>query len=53
MLISPAAEPSARVEQVRATTIDAALTAALGTDDPHRLREVTDALAVLARHLVP
>ncbi|MBP8533757.1 helix-turn-helix domain-containing protein [Streptomyces sp. MK37H] len=53
VLISPAAEPSARVEQVRATTIDAALAAALGTDDPHRLREVADALAVLARHLVP
>lgn len=52
-LISPAAEPSARVAQVRATTIDAALAAALGTDDPQRLREVTDALAVLARHLTP
>lgn len=52
-LISPAAEPSARVEQVRATTIDAALATALGTDDPQRLREVTDALTVLARHLTP
>ncbi|MGY0062007.1 MarR family winged helix-turn-helix transcriptional regulator [Streptomyces sp. LZ34] len=52
-LISPAAEPSARVAQVRATTIDAALATALGTDDPQRLREVTDALAVLARHFTP
>ncbi|MER7788180.1 helix-turn-helix domain-containing protein [Streptomyces sp. NPDC097640] len=52
-LISPAAEPSARVAQVRATTIDAALATALGADDPQRLREVTDALAVLARHLTP
>ncbi|MEU1669653.1 helix-turn-helix domain-containing protein [Streptomyces sparsogenes] len=53
VLISPAAEPSARVQQVRATTIDAALAAALGTDDPGRLREVTGALEVLARHLTP
>ncbi|MEU5030089.1 MarR family winged helix-turn-helix transcriptional regulator [Streptomyces milbemycinicus] len=52
-LISPAAEPSARVAQVRATTIDAALATALGTDDPQRLREVADALAVLARHFTP
>jgi DNA-binding MarR family transcriptional regulator len=52
-LISPAAEPSARVAQVRATTVDAALATALGTDDPQRLREVTDALAVLARHFTP
>ncbi|MEU7244998.1 MarR family winged helix-turn-helix transcriptional regulator [Streptomyces sparsogenes] len=53
VLISPAAEPSARVQQVRATTIDTALAAALDTGDPRRLREVTDALAVLARHLTP
>ncbi|WP_106436714.1 MULTISPECIES: MarR family transcriptional regulator [Streptomyces] len=52
-LISPAAEPSARVAQVRATTVDAALATALGTDDPQLLREVADALAVLARHFTP
>ncbi len=44
---------SARVAEVRATGIDAALVAALGSDDPQRLKEVSDALEVLARHLGP
>ncbi|WP_235502495.1 MULTISPECIES: MarR family winged helix-turn-helix transcriptional regulator [unclassified Kitasatospora] len=52
-LIHPAAEPSPRVAEIRARTIDDALAATLGGSDPARLREVTDALAVLARHLTP
>ncbi|MFG2987853.1 MarR family transcriptional regulator [Streptomyces sp. NPDC048257] len=57
-LIRPAAEPSERVAEVRATTVDDALAAALtgpgGTaPDPQTLREVTEALALLARRLTP
>ncbi|MFJ6482455.1 MULTISPECIES: MarR family transcriptional regulator [unclassified Streptomyces] len=57
-LIRPAAEPSARVAEVRATTIDDALTAALtaadGTaPDPDTVLEVTAALDLLARRLTP
>ncbi|MFF4015298.1 MarR family transcriptional regulator [Streptomyces sp. NPDC001843] len=57
-LIHPAGKPSARVAEVRATTIDAALTAALTTPEgtaptPDTLREITTALEVLARHLTP
>ncbi|WP_371493966.1 MarR family transcriptional regulator [Kitasatospora sp. NBC_00374] len=52
-LLHPADEPSARVAAVRATGVEHALAAALGGDDPTRLGEVTDALAVLARHLTP
>lgn len=57
-LIHPAARPSARLAEVRATTIDAALTAALTAPDgtaptPGTLSEITAALEVLARHLTP
>lgn len=52
-LIRRAPEVSGRVAEVRASRIDDALVAALGTRDPERLREVTDALDVLARHLTP
>ncbi|MFJ9519607.1 MarR family winged helix-turn-helix transcriptional regulator [Kitasatospora sp. NPDC101801] len=52
-LIHPAAEPSARVAEIRATTVTDALADALGDGDPDRLREVAEALAVLARHLTP
>ncbi|MFB6893032.1 MarR family transcriptional regulator [Kitasatospora sp. NPDC056327] len=57
-LVRPAAEPSARVAEVRAVTVDGALAAALAGPgnagpDPAALRAVTDALAVLARHLTP
>jgi hypothetical protein len=38
---------------VRAAGIEEALTLALGSDDPQRLREVSDALDVLARNLLP
>lgn len=56
-LIRPAAKPSARVAEVRATTVDDALATAL-TDDgappaPETVREVTAALDVLARRLTP
>ncbi|MGW2637555.1 MarR family transcriptional regulator [Streptomyces sp. NPDC001348] len=57
-LIHPAAKPSARLAEVRATTIDAALTAALTAADgtapaQDTLHEITTALQVLARHLTP
>ncbi|MCX4721744.1 MarR family transcriptional regulator [Streptomyces virginiae] len=57
-LIRPAAEPSARVTEVRATTIDEALAAALTGPDgtaptPDTVREVTAALDLLARRLTP
>ncbi|WP_368666626.1 MarR family transcriptional regulator [Kitasatospora sp. MBT63] len=50
--------PSARVEEVRSTTIDDALTAALtapdgSAPDEPLLREVSAALDTLARHLTP
>lgn len=50
-LVRKADEVSERVAEVRATTIDAALAAALGGSE--HLAEVTDALDVLARHLSP
>lgn len=52
-LIRTAPQVSERVSEVRASRIDGALAAALGTDDPGRLREVAAALDVLARHLTP
>lgn len=53
LLVRQAPEISDRVEQVRATTIESALIAMLGADDPRRVQEVTEALDVLARHLSP
>ncbi|MDF3146209.1 MULTISPECIES: helix-turn-helix domain-containing protein [unclassified Streptomyces] len=53
VLVRPAGEVSERVAQVRATGIEKALAAALGSDDRQRLREVTEALNVLARNLAP
>ncbi|MYV97119.1 helix-turn-helix domain-containing protein [Streptomyces sp. SID3343] len=57
-LVNPADKPSARVAEVRAATVDAALAAVLaGPDgtasDPITLGEVAAALDVLARHLTP
>lgn len=52
-LIRRAPDVSERVAEVRASRIDDALAAALGTDDPERLREVTEALDVLGRYLTP
>ncbi|MEU2673086.1 MarR family transcriptional regulator [Streptomyces sp. NPDC007164] len=52
LLVRQSARPSDRMAQVRATSIEGALAHALG-DDPERLKEVTEALDVLARHLSP
>ncbi|MER6254827.1 hypothetical protein ABT224_26080 [Streptomyces sp. NPDC001584] len=57
-LIRPAAEPSARVTEVRATTVDDALAAApAGPDgtapDGDTVREVAAALDPLARRRTP
>ncbi|MFD4230430.1 MarR family winged helix-turn-helix transcriptional regulator [Streptomyces sp. NPDC058545] len=57
-LIRPTAKPSARVAEVRAATIDDALATALsGPDgtapDPDILREVAEALDLLAHRLTP
>ncbi|MFB6836847.1 MarR family transcriptional regulator [Streptomyces sp. NPDC056361] len=57
-LIHPAANPSARVAEVRAGTIDDALAAALTAPDgtpphPDTLRGLTEALDLLSRHLTP
>ncbi|MEV0058872.1 helix-turn-helix domain-containing protein [Nocardia sp. NPDC050718] len=52
-VIRPADRISARVAQIRASTIDAAVTAALPTDDPAATAEVLNALDILARHLRP
>ncbi|MDL4774018.1 MarR family transcriptional regulator [Actinomadura xylanilytica] len=53
LLVRKSEEVSARVAEVRATTIDVALAAALGTGDPARAAEVAAALETLARHLGP
>ncbi|HEY9373615.1 MarR family winged helix-turn-helix transcriptional regulator, partial [Streptomyces sp.] len=53
VLVRPAPEISARVAQVRATRIESALAAALGSDDPTRLTEIEEALTTLSRHLMP
>jgi len=52
-LIRQADKISARVAEVRATTIDAALEEALGADDDDAISEVLAALETLARHLGP
>ena len=53
VLVRQATEVSRRVAQVRAAGIEDALSAALGSDDPQRLRELSEALDVLARNLMP
>lgn len=53
LLVRQAPHLSGRVAEVRATTIDDALAAALGDSTPEQLEEVTGALDVLARHLSP
>ena len=53
LLVRPAAEVSARVAEVRAAPVDAALATAIGTDDQQRIAEVMAALDTLARHLTP
>ncbi|MFJ3901621.1 MarR family winged helix-turn-helix transcriptional regulator [Streptomyces sp. NPDC090025] len=51
-LVRQAGEVSTRVAEVRATSIERQLAAALGTDDPDSLGEVTAALDLLARRLL-
>lgn len=53
LLIRPAPGVSDRVEQVRATSIDAALAKALGTTDSERIAQVGALLEQLAEHLTP
>lgn len=53
LLIRPAPETSRRVKAVRATSIDATLATALGTEDPQRIAEIVRLLEELARHLTP
>ncbi|MEU8525178.1 MULTISPECIES: helix-turn-helix domain-containing protein [Streptomyces] len=53
VLVRPAPGVSDRVAEVRASRVESALAAALGTDDPQRLTEIEAALDVLARHLMP
>ncbi|TDO46120.1 DNA-binding MarR family transcriptional regulator [Kribbella sp. VKM Ac-2571] len=50
-LVSQAPDVSDRLAQVRATSIEPALVAALGTDDPARVAEVVRTLQQLARDL--
>ncbi|GAA2904647.1 hypothetical protein GCM10020220_112380 [Nonomuraea rubra] len=52
-IIREAPEVSERVTRVRDTPIDGALAAALGTDDPRRIREIVAALEGLADQLIP
>ncbi|GHJ44656.1 hypothetical protein Cs7R123_19980 [Catellatospora sp. TT07R-123] len=52
-LVHPAEQVSDRVAAIRASGVEAALAAALGTADPGRLAEVVAALDTLARHLGP
>ncbi|MEV8631165.1 MarR family transcriptional regulator [Streptosporangium sp. NPDC051023] len=51
LLIKEAPEASARVTQVRSTSIDDALSTALGTDDPGQIRELVAMLEALAQRL--
>ncbi|WP_406835316.1 MarR family winged helix-turn-helix transcriptional regulator [Streptomyces sp. AHU1] len=53
LLVRQAPELSARVAEVRATTIEDALATALADSTPEDRKEVADALEVLARHLSP
>jgi DNA-binding MarR family transcriptional regulator len=53
VLVRRADTVSARVAEVRETSIEDALTSALGSDDAKVRQEVMDALQVLARHLAP
>jgi DNA-binding MarR family transcriptional regulator len=53
LLIRPAPEISRRVQEVRATSIDATLATALGTDDQRQIAEIVALLEELAQHLTP
>lgn len=54
ILVRQSPDVSDRVAEVRATSIEAALAAALGEEaTPERLTEITAALETLSRHLTP
>jgi len=53
LLVRPARRASKRVAHMHDTPIDDTLAAALSTDDPRRIAEITTALETLARHLAP
>lgn len=53
LLIRPAARVSERVAQIRSASINDALVAALGTEDPQQIAEVSAALETLAQHMTP
>jgi hypothetical protein len=53
LLLWPAREVSERVAEIRSASIDQAIAAALGTDDPERVAEVVAALELLADRLSP
>ncbi|MEU4744892.1 helix-turn-helix domain-containing protein [Actinosynnema sp. NPDC023658] len=53
VLVRQAEHLSDRVAQVRGSTVDDALAAALGTDDRRRVAEVSALLDALAAHLTP
>ncbi|MFB7245618.1 MarR family winged helix-turn-helix transcriptional regulator [Streptomyces populi] len=53
LLVRQAPELSARVAEVRTTTIEDALATALADSTPEDRKEVADALEVLSRHLSP
>ncbi|MFF5208668.1 MarR family winged helix-turn-helix transcriptional regulator [Streptosporangium sp. NPDC000396] len=53
LLVRQAPEASDRVTAVRSATVDDALAAALGTDDPGEIQEVVATLEALARRLTP
>ncbi|MEV4381315.1 helix-turn-helix domain-containing protein [Streptosporangium sp. NPDC049644] len=53
LLIRQAPEISERTAVVRATTVNAALAAALATDDPQEVEEVAAVLEALAQRLSP
>ncbi|MFI7455539.1 MarR family winged helix-turn-helix transcriptional regulator [Nonomuraea sp. NPDC049714] len=53
LLVQPVPETSARVKEVRATTIDTVLAQAMDTTDPHQVADVVSLLEELARRLTP
>jgi hypothetical protein len=53
LLIWPATEISERVAEIRSTSVDDTIAAALGTDDPRQVAEVVAALELLAGRLSP
>lgn len=53
LLVQPAPELSSRVEEIRATPINAALAAALNTDNQRLVADLVALLEELALHLTP